>query len=474
MTRTSTPDPPIVVRDDRVVADDVLIAGLRGIVGAGQVVEDPELTARYRRDWTGRFRSPRAIVVRPGSTEEVAAVVSLCRELGRAIVPQGGNTGLVAGSIPLSGELVVSTERFAGIDDVTPHAGFLTAGAGTTVAELQRAARAHGWDYGVDLASRDSATLGGTIATNAGGVRVVRFGDTRHQVVGIEIVTGTGEVISSLGGTLRDNTGYHLPSIVTGSEGTLGVVTRARVRLVPLLTHRTTALLRFEDHVAAVEAAESMRGASPSVESVELFFGDGLELVCSTFGLTPPFGRTSGGYVLVETAGTTDTTPELANVVGSLPSVADAAVAEDSASAERLWKFRELHTESIASIGIAHKLDVALPPGRLAEFVERVPTVVASIAPTARTWLFGHGGESAVHVNVTGLPDADDAVDAAVLELVAKLRGSISAEHGIGRAKLHWIGLAHAPAYLALLTRLKSAFDPAGIMNPAVLLPPTT
>lgn len=453
-------------------SDDGLLRALRDVVGSGHVLDDPDVTARYLTDWTGRFRAPPSPVVRPGTAGEVAAIVALCVERGTAIVPQGGNTGLVAGSVPLSGELVLSTERFTGVEEVTGHAGALTAGAGTTLAEVQRVAREHGWDYGVDLASRDSATLGGTIATNAGGTRVVRHGDTRHQVTGVEMVMGTGEIVSNLGGTLRDNTGYHLPSLVAGSEGTLGVVTRARVRLVPQFPHRTTALLRFPERSESVLAAEAMRGSLPSVESVELFFGDGMELVCSTFDLTPPFHDTSGGYVLVETAGTSDTTVELADVVGSMSTVADVAVAEDDAGSVRLWRFRELHTEAIAGVGVAHKLDVALPPGALAEFVARVPGVVASTAPGARTWLFGHGGESAVHVNVTGVADDDDAVDDAVLRLVAELHGSISAEHGIGRAKVRWMDLAHSVTDLRLLTRVKAAFDPAGIMNPAVLLPP--
>jgi FAD/FMN-containing dehydrogenase len=455
------------------VTDPILGRALRDVVGAEHVLDDPDVTERYRCDWTNRYRAPEAVVVRPGTTAEVAAVVDLCRGRSVAIVPQGGNTGLVGGSVPLAGELVLSTERLAGVESVTDHAGDLTAGAGTALADVQRVAREHGWDYGVDIASRDSATIGGTIATNAGGTRVVRHGDTRRQVVGVEVVTGAGEIVSWLGGTLRDNTGYHLPSLITGSEGTLGVVTRARVRLVPRLRNRTTALLRFARERDAVECAESMRGVLPTIESSELFFAAGLELVCSTFGFPSPFPETAGGYVLAEVADNADPTSGLAEVVGGLRGVGDVAVADDAPGRARLWRYRELHTEAIATVGVAHKLDVALPPGALAPFVEAVPAVVAAIAPDARTWIFGHGGESSVHVNVTGLPADDDTVDGAVLRLVAELHGSISAEHGIGRSKLHWIDLAHPPADLALLARVKAAFDPAGIMNPAVLLPPS-
>lgn len=444
---------------------------LRDIVGPDHVVDDPGITERYRRDWTGRFDAPATLAVRPGSSAEVSEVVRTCRDHGVAIVPQGGNTGLVGGSVPLDGELVVSTERLSGIESVTAHAGVLTAGAGTTITEVHRGSRAAGWDYGVNLASRDSATLGGTIATNAGGTRVVRYGDTRRQVVGVEFVTGTGAIVSNIGGTLRDNTGFHLPSIVAGSEGTLGLVTRAALRLVPRLGHRTTALLRFADPRDAIESAEAVRGALPAVESVELFFAEGVALVCSSFGLPTPFPVVDGGYVLVEVAGSTDLTDELAAVVGSLPAVADAAVAEDPTAGARLWRYRELHTEAISTVGIPHKLDVAVPPGALSELVARVDGEITAVDPAARVWLFGHGGESALHVNITGVAPDDDRVDEAVLRLVVSLGGSISAEHGIGRAKRDWMEAAHDRSTIELFTRIKSAFDPDGIMNPAVLVP---
>lgn len=453
------------------VKDPNLVHELRDIVGGDQVLDDPDLTERYRCDWTNRFRAPEAVVVRPANAAEVAAIVAVCLQREVAIVPQGGNTGLVGGSVPLSGELVVSTERLAGVEAVTAHAGDLTVGAGTRLADVQRAANVHGWDYGVDIGSRDSATIGGTIATNAGGTRVIRHGDTRRQVIGVEMVTGAGEIVCSLGGTLRDNTGFHLPSVVTGSEGTLGIVTRARVRLIPQLRHRTTALLRFAHESDAIESAEALRRVLPSIESAEFFFGAGLELVCSTFGFPPPFSVSVGGYVLAEVAGNQDMTPVLAEAVESLTGVADVAVVDDAHGRARLWRYREMHTEAIATVGVPHKLDVALPPGALAEFVRRVPELVTGAAPGAQAWMFGHGGESSVHVNVTGPSGEDDTVDEAVLRLVAELGGSISAEHGIGRAKLQWIELAHDPTVLGLLSRMKAAFDPAGIMNPAVLLP---
>jgi FAD/FMN-containing dehydrogenase len=446
---------------------------LREVVGPEHVLTDDEVTQRYRTDWTRRFSAPDAVVVRPGNTDEVAAVVRACLAQDTAIVAQGGNTGLVGGGVPLAGEIVLSTERLQGVDAVDERVGDLTAGPGTPLGEIRRTASDLGWQYAVDIASRDSATLGGTIATNAVGIRAIRYGDTRRQVLGVEVVTGTGSVVSSMGGTVRDNTGYHLASLVTGSEGTLGVVTRARVRLVPPQRNRTSVLLRFADERDAVRGAESMHGYVPPVEAVELFFAEGLTLVCEAFALPAPFTERAGGYVLAELAGNDDHAMVLGEMLDALEGVADVAVAEDSASRERLWRYRELHTEAISTIGVPHKLDVALPPGALPDFVRDVPRVIADVAPSAQVWLFGHGGDSTVHVNVTGPAEDDSRVDEAVLRLVAEMNGSISAEHGIGRSKLPWIGLAHTDAELAVMARIKAAFDPFGIMNPGVLLPRT-
>ena len=239
-------------------ATGVIADRLRDVVG-NQVIVDADMVASYTTDWTGRFAGHTMAVVRPGSTDEVAGVVSACRELGVPLVPQGGNTGLVGGSVPLHGEVVLSLSRLKTLGAVDPAAGQVTAAAGVALSAVHQAARSAGWAYGVDLASRESATVGGTIATNAGGTRVLRYGDTRAQVLGVEAVLGTGAVLSHLGGLLKDNTGYHLPSLLCGSEGTLAVVTAARLRLVPALSHRTVAILAFADVSHAVEASVHLR-----------------------------------------------------------------------------------------------------------------------------------------------------------------------------------------------------------------------
>ena len=453
------------------MVDDRLRRALGEVVGPGNVLDDPEIVASYTVDWTGRFRGSTPLVVRPGAVAEVSEVVRRCREHAVALVPQGGNTGLVGGGVPLHGEVVLSLRRLGDLPPVDPLAGQLSAGAGVTVGAVQRAAASAGWAYGVDLASRDSATVGGSVATNAGGLRVLRYGDTRAQVVGVEAVLGTGEVVSHLGGLLKDNTGYALPALLCGSEGTLGVVTAVRLRLVPPAPARVVALVAFSGTGPAVSAAAVLRRSLPSLEAAELFLQPGLELVCRIAGAPAPFPAAHPAYLLVEAAAQTDPLDELSAAIGSLESVVDVAVATDSVRAAELWRYREAHTEVVNSLGAPHKLDVTLPAAALAEFVERVPQVVAAAAPGSRTWLWGHVADGNVHVNVTGADPDDDRLDEAVLRLAAAAGGSISAEHGIGTAKRRWLHLNRSEAEIAAFRAIKHALDPDGVMNPHVLLP---
>ena len=454
--------------------DPGLLADLREVVGAVHVVDDPEVVASYAVDWTGRFRGPATAtaVVRPGSADEVAGVVAVCRRRGVPMVPQGGNTGMVGGGVPLSGELVVSTTRLADVGEVDGLAGQVTAGAGATLGSVRQAAAAAGWAYGVDFAARDSCTVGGNVATNAGGLRVLRYGDTRAQVLGVEAVLGTGRTVSHLGGLLKDNTGYPLQSVLCGSEGTLGVVTAVRLRLVPPAPERVVALLAFAATTDAVAAAGQLRRSLPALSAAELMLAAGVQLVCDVTGVAAPFDRPHPAYLLVEAASTADPTGDLSEAVTSLDGVVDAAVADDDVRAAALWRFREAHTEAVNAVGPPHKLDVTLPNAALAEFVDRVPGDVAAVVPDARTWLFGHVADGNIHVNVTGLDPDDERVDDAVLVLAAGYGGSISAEHGIGTAKRRWLHLNRSAAEIDAFRAIKAALDPDGILNPNVLLPP--
>ena len=435
-----------------------LAAELRRIVGDAHAVTDPAVTASYAVDWTGRWNGSTPIVVRPGSVAEVSAVVAACSAAGVAVVPQGGNTGLVGGATPLDGEVVLSLRRLDAVGDTDPNAGQLTAGGGATIAAVQAAATAAGWAYGVDWGARDSATVGGSVATNAGGIRVLRYGDTRAQLLGIEAVLADGSVVSHLGGLVKDNTGYHLPGLLCGSEGTLGVVTAARLRLVPRAEQRVVALLGLPSMGEAVALAGQLRRAVAEVEAIEFLSDECRRLV----GAPLPIAE-HPIYVVVECAGRDDPTAALAAAVGHLPA-AVAGPAEPGRRAE-LWRHREAITEAINAIGPPVKLDVTLPAPALAPFCDELPGVVPA---GARTWLFGHVADGNVHVNVTGVDPASHVVDDAVLRLVADHGGSISAEHGIGRAKGAWLHLVRSPSELATFAAIKRALDPNGVLNPAV------
>ncbi len=452
------------------VTDAPLIAALREIVGERHCLTAAGLRASYETDWTRRFTGSALAVVRPGTTEEVAGVLRACADAGVAVVPQGGNTGLVGGSVPRGGEVVLSTLRLAEVGEVDAAAGEITVGAGVTLAVVQERSRAAGWDVGVDLGARDSATIGGLVAANAGGIHVLRHGSMRRQVLGIEAVMADGTVLRRLPGMPKDNTGYDLGSLLAGSEGTLAVITRVRLRLVPQLRHSAVCVAGFANAAAAVSAASSLRRRVASVTALELFTDDGLALVMRHAGVAPPFAARTPVYLLVEAADDlVDPSEALLDAVEALGVGDSASMAVDAAGRHRLWQLRERHTESINAEGVPHKLDVSVPLARYAELVERAPGAVAAVAPDARTISYGHVADGNLHVNVLGPAPEDESVDAAVLELVLELGGSVSAEHGIGVAKVDWLVRDRGAETVAAMRAIKEAWDPRGILNPGEL-----
>lgn len=460
-----------------VPVDAGLVRRLRDVVGDAHVLTDHDSTASYTTDWTGRFVGATSCVVRPGNTAEVSATLALLCEADMRVVPQGGNTGLVGGSVPTDGEVVLSLRRLAALGEVDTLAAQATFGAGVTLADAQAHAARAELAVGVDLAARGSATIGGMVATNAGGVNVVRYGAMRDQVVGVEAVLADGTTLSHLAGLEKDNTGYDLAGLLTGSEGTLAVVTAVRLRLHPMLRHRTTAMASVRDADEAVAVAAKLRRLE-DICAIEAIFADAMALVCDHLGARPPVGSASadGVWLLVECASAiNDPTEALGEALDG--AVEDVAVATDSVAAENLWRYRESLTEAVNANGTPHKLDVTLPPGSMARFTRSVHAAVDDACGGARTFLFGHLGDGNIHVNVlapTGssvsLPDA---VDDAVLTLTAECGGSISAEHGIGTAKRPHLHLNRSPAEIAAFWAIKSALDPKHTLNPNVLLPPS-
>ena len=445
------------------------VAGITDALGTAKVLVDPEITAGYGIDWTGRFRSPPPVVVRPGTVDDVAAIVNLARTHGVALVPQGGNTGLVGGATPLDGEVVVDLRSLQNLGSADLSGGQLTVGAGVVVARVQESARRHGWAYGVDWGARDTATIGGSVATNAGGLRFVRHGGTREQLLGVEAVLGTGEVIRHLPPVVKDNSGYDLAGLLCGSEGTLGIITAVRLRLVVPTPALATALVGFIDTPTAIAAASVLRREFSGLEAVELMTAAGVTLVSSQLGLATPLASSPPVFLLVEVGDAVDPVDRLAEAVSGLVGVVDVAVATDARQRSALWRYREGHTEAINQLGPPHKFDVSIPSMDLAEFIDTVGARVATVAPRAKVWCFGHAADGNVHVNVSGLAADDERVADAVLNMVADVHGSISAEHGIGRAKRRWLSLTRSAADLSTMRSIRTALDPAGICNPGVL-----
>ncbi len=448
-----------------------MISSLQAAVGHGHVLLDEDVKASYETDWTGRFTGRAVCVVRPGTTEEVAAVLRVCTAAGAQVVVQGGNTGLVGGGVPAGGEVLLSMTRLSELGDVDLASAQVTAGAGVTLADLQAHARTVGLDVGVDLAARDSATVGGLVATNAGGIRVLRYGSMRAQVVGLEAVLADGSVLSRMAGLAKDGTGYDLAGLLAGSEGTLAVITAVRLRLWPRLRARAVALLAMDSTEEAVALLPGLRASLPALSAAELFYGEGLALVRKHSGLPAPFAADHPAYLLLECADLTDPVDQLAAAVSSASGLVDATVATDAAGQRALWAYREKHTESISAEGVPVKLDVSVPAGRLASLVAALSPTVAAVCPAARTIVFGHVNEGNLHVNVLDAGDLHEEVTDAVLRLVAALDGSISSEHGVGRAKVGWLPLSRSATEIAAMRAVKHAFDPAGILNAGVLFP---
>lgn len=444
-----------------------LVTDLRRVVGEAHVLSGAELTAQFVCDWTGRWRGETPCVVLPASAEELQAVVGVLVERGVPYLPQGGNTGLVGGATPLGGEVVLSTRRLTGVVHLDPDAGEVVVRAGTVLAEVQAAAAAAGWELPVDLAVRAQATIGGMIATDAAGLRALRHGRMRARLLGLEVVLPTGGRLDRIGRVPKDGTGYDLVGLLAGSEGTLGTVTRARLRLVRPARSRATALVALASVADAVTLAQRALGRLACLESLELVEAEGVELVAEEAGTHPPLaGR---ALLLIDCASDTPPEPELRALLVGAPEVRGILVATDEGERRELWSWREGVPGAIAAAGIAHKIDVGVGIAELPALLAGARAAVARLSPAARLVAFGHLGEGNLHLNVLGLDPGDERVEAAVLALVAELGGSIAAEHGVGRAKPRFVALTRALVDVEAMLALKRALDPSLLANPGVI-----
>jgi FAD/FMN-containing dehydrogenase len=460
-----------------------LLDALAAAVGPGHVLTDPGARGGFERDWSGRWRGEAGAVVRPADTAQVSAVVRACAAAGVPIVTQGGNSGLVGGAVPHGGRpVVVSTSRLDALGPVEAATAQLPAGAGVTLAAAQRAARAAGLDLALDLGARDSATLGGLAANDAGGLRAMRHGTARRQLAGLEAVLADGSVVRSrMTGLVKDTAGYDLGALLVGSEGTLGIICAVRWSLVARRDARAVALVTVSDVAEAVALAGALRPALASLEVCELMDAAGMAVTADYLGVADPADGAPWAVLLecAAASGAGDPLDELAAALDAAGVASRARVAADAAARERLFAIRERHAEALAAGDrVPVKLDVGVPLAGLARFATEVGEVAAAVSPGARVVVFGHLADGNLHVNVlpaqpvaAGAP-AEAALERAVLELVAACGGTVSAEHGIGVQKPAYLSLTRSEAEIAAMHAIKRALDPSGLLNPGVALPP--
>jgi len=446
---------------------NTLTGRLADVVGAGQVSTDPDVLASRSVDWTGRYRGRAAALVRPGSAAEVAAVLRTCRDAGAHVTVQGGRTSLVAGTVPEHDDVLLSTERLTGIGEVDALERTIRVAAGVTLADVQRAARAADLMVGVDLSARDSATIGGMVSTNAGGLRTVRYGTMGRQVLGLEVALPDGSLLHRHSPVRADNTGYDLAALFVGAEGTLGVVTAVDLRLCPIPAQRVTALCGFDDLAALMSTARVFRDVE-TIAALELIDGRAAALAAEHLGIAVSIR--ADWVLLVELAADDDQTARLAALLKDTGVSTEPAIGIDLAGQQRLWQVRESVAEVVTLFGPPLKFDVSLPLPVIPAFATASAALVARESPAAIPVLFGHVGEGNLHLNVlrcdTGL---ETRIYAPMMELIAAHGGNVSSEHGVGSLKRAYLPMSREPADITAMRAIKNALDPTGYLNPAVL-----
>ena len=469
------------------MSQQTLIERLATIVGASNVLTAAADTAPYLTDWRGRYHGAARCVVRPANTAEVASVVRACAGAGVAMVPQGGNTSHCGASIPdASGDAVLlCLSRMNAIRAVDPANNTITVEAGCVLQAVQQAAAEVGRLFPLALAAQGSCQIGGNLSTNAGGIHVLRYGNTRELALGLEVVLPNGEIWDGLRGLRKDNTGYDLKQLFIGAEGTLGVITAAVIKLFPQPNASATAWLAIDSVRTAVALLGDLQAAfGQALTACELISDVALGLVVEHIpGAQRPLAA-SPWYLLVELSGGGGD-DELAAALEVFlerafesAAISDAVIAQSGEQARRLWALREAISEAQKIDGISVKHDIALPISRLSDFVDAADAALTAAYPGIRIVTFGHVGDGNLHYNASMPLAADNArflvheraVNAQVHDLVQRFAGSISAEHGIGQLKRDELARYKSPVELELMRSIKRALDPQGLMNPGKVL----
>lgn len=452
------------------------------MLGSGAVLTDQESQQPFLREWRGRYSSACLAVVLPESGEQVAAVMRLCGSHQTPVVTQGGNTGLCGGAVSTDDAILLSLQRANRIHKVDAQNQVIDVDAGCTLAQVQSAAIDAGMLFSVSLVPREQAQVGGMIATNAGGTNVLRYGNMRRQVLGLEVVLADGRIWQDLRPLTKDNSGYDLNHLFVGSEGTLGIITRAQLRLYPKPARARTALIGLPGMAEAITLFQTLRELTPNLTACEVFPRFALELVLRHGEqVRDPLPQACDCYLLVEVEefGCRDRSP-----LSDMPAQAgvDSAcmvVAADEAESKSLWALRKQIPAAQTREGASIKHDISLPLSEIAGFLQRGRALIEAQIPGARPCVFGHLGDGNLHFNISQPLDmsADDfrqrEVDLhrAVYDLVAECGGSFAAEHGIGQLKLDELVRYKSPSEVALMRQIKLALDPENLLNPGKVLP---
>jgi FAD/FMN-containing dehydrogenase len=450
-----------------------LLAALHAQLGAGAVDTGEAISPRHHADWSGHDPCAPLALLRPRDTAEVAACLKLCHEYSQAVVVQGGLTGLAGGATPRPGELALSLERLRGIEALDTGGATLIAGAGTPLETIHEAAAAQGLQFALDLAARGSCTIGGNISTNAGGIRVIRYGMAREQVLGLEAVLADGTVLSSMNTMLKNNAGYDLKQLFIGTEGTLGVITRAVLRLQPAPRERHTAMVAVADFERLVTLlGECRRSFGGELSSFEVMWSDYYEFAAGhVHSGARPFSEPHALYVLIElesfAAG--EHGGRLESGLATLLErgvIQDGVVARSIEESNRLWRVRDAAGELMVHVPHALSYDISLPMPAMAAYLTKLQAEVAPFMGPLPPLLFGHLGDGNLHVligprDLGVVPELNAIVYGALRGF-----GSVAAEHGIGVAKRDYLGNSRTSAEVALMRQLKAALDPKRILNP--------
>lgn len=464
-----------------------LIARFAALVPPGQALAAPADQAAYLTEWRDRWTGRAALVLRPGTVDEAAAIVRLAAETRSALVPQGGNTGLVGGQIPddSGDEIVVSLTRMGRIRAVDPAGQTLIAEAGVTLKAVQDAADDAGLLFPLSLAAEGSATIGGNLSTNAGGTAVLAYGNARDLALGLEVVLPNGDIWNGLRTLRKDNTGYDLKNLFIGAEGTLGLITAASLKLFPKPVAKATIFAAVPTPRAALATLSRLRALAPgTVTTFELMPRFGIELVLRTLpDARDPLAAPSPWYVLAEISTQSDRgfVPAVEHALAAIleaGDVTDAVLAASGVQATAFWRLREAMSEAQKIVGGSIKHDIAVPVAAVPDFLDAALPLVQRVIPGCRPCPFGHLGDGNLHFNISQAEGVDTAaflarraaMNDAVFALVAKFGGSISAEHGIGIDKRAILPGVKSPVEMHLMRQVKAMLDPLGIMNPGKLL----